>query len=214
MKKLLLFTMLSAIVALTSCSKDADLVIPENSSVKETRAIVDGLNIPDANFKAYLIENFDTNSDGQISTNEAQYVSIISLSDVGIQSLEGIEYFTNLTELSCARNKLTSLDLSNNKELKRLDCSENIITNINVCNNTKLMTFRCENNPIYNLNLKGCTSLYELWCGDNKFTSLDVSENGILTYLQVYGSTLKTLILKKGQYIYRLSTSAEIVYID
>ncbi len=124
MKKILLFTMLCAIVALTSCSKDLDLATPENSSTKETRAIVEGLNIPDVNFKAYLIENFDTNGDGEISTKEAEVVTHIDCESRYITKLDGIEYFTNATSVNCRYNKIYTIDFSNNPALVLIFCTE------------------------------------------------------------------------------------------
>ena len=41
-----------------------------------------------------------------------------------IQSLEGIAYFTALTDLRCYINQLTSLDVSHNTALTALYCSE------------------------------------------------------------------------------------------
>ena len=60
--------------------------------------------IPDANFKAYCVENFDTNGDGEISEEEARRVTVISFySDSNhrnIKSLKGIEHFKNLVQLN------------------------------------------------------------------------------------------------------------------
>ncbi|MDR0796860.1 MAG: hypothetical protein LBE79_12570, partial [Tannerella sp.] len=58
--------------------------------------------IPDANFKAYLVANFDTNGDGEISQAEAAQVKVIECTDKPLSSLEGIEHFTALEELDCS----------------------------------------------------------------------------------------------------------------
>ena len=63
-------------------------------------------NIPveDANFKAYLVENFDADGDGEISYQEADNVNNITFSylDKHITSIKGIEYFPNLDTLFCS----------------------------------------------------------------------------------------------------------------
>ncbi|MDT3386948.1 MAG: hypothetical protein LIR46_04185, partial [Bacteroidota bacterium] len=57
-------------------------------------------NIPieDSNFKIYLVENFDTDTDGEISYEEATSVTSISFNynEKHIASVKGIEYFPNL----------------------------------------------------------------------------------------------------------------------
>lgn len=50
----------------------------------------------DAAFKAYCVENFDTDKNGEISLEEAAKVLIIDCEGKGIASLEGIQYFTAL----------------------------------------------------------------------------------------------------------------------
>jgi len=74
------------------------------------------VNIPDANFKAYLVGNseINTNGDSEISVAEAQaFTGLINCSNKDIYNLTGIEAFINITKLRCNTNKLTSLDISN-----------------------------------------------------------------------------------------------------
>ena len=63
--------------------------------------VLTAIPIADANFKAYLVANFDTNGDGEISSSEAKQVTYINVNTDNIYSLDGIEYFTNLTYLRC-----------------------------------------------------------------------------------------------------------------
>lgn len=72
----------------------------------------DAVHFPDANFKAYMVANFDLNKDGEISKDEASLITRIKCRDRNIQSLEGIEYCTALTDLDCSWNQLTTLDVS------------------------------------------------------------------------------------------------------
>ncbi|MEB3376217.1 hypothetical protein SFC43_34890 [Bacteroides sp. CR5/BHMF/2] len=73
--------------------------------------------IPDTLFKAYLVEHFDANKDGEINRREAERITEIRCNNQGIRSLDGIEQFTNLLTLYCAKNKLNSLDLSGNNRI-------------------------------------------------------------------------------------------------
>ena len=86
------------------------------------------IDIPDANFKAYLVGNvyINTNGDDEIQASEASaYTGGIYCQSIYISSLTGIEAFTALTELYCSSNKLTFLDVSKNTALTYLYCEGN-----------------------------------------------------------------------------------------
>ena len=81
--------------------------------------------IPNENFKAYLLENFDTNKDGLFSLSEAKAIKEIDCSGREISSLAGIEKFENLEFLDCSDNLINELELRYNKKLERLICTNN-----------------------------------------------------------------------------------------
>ena len=78
------------------------------------------VNIPDANFKAYLVGNkaINSNGDKEIQVREASaFKGEIDCSELNISDLTGIEAFTALTILNCAGNQLSSLNVSQNTAL-------------------------------------------------------------------------------------------------
>jgi hypothetical protein len=85
----------------------------------------DAVEIPDSNFKSYLLANFDKDKDGDITIGEAKKVKEINVSNRGIEKLDGIEKFVNLVSLDCSNNQLEELELRYNKKLKKLICTEN-----------------------------------------------------------------------------------------
>ena len=124
------------------------------------------VNIPDANFKAYLVGNTDinTNGDSEIQVSEANafsgsiycgesYNPYFS-EDMSISDLTGIEEFTALTALHCSYNKLKSLDVSKN---------------------TALTTLYCEGNKLKSLDVSMNTALTDLGCGGNQFDCVPIS---------------------------------------
>ena len=123
------------------------------------------VNIPDVNFKKYLVGNkaINTNGDREIQVSEASaFTDTIDCINWNISNLKGIEAFTALTSLYCDGNQLTSLDLRLNKALTYLDCSENQLTS---------------------LVLSKKTALTDLWCWDNKFDcDALISKYGIKNY--------------------------------
>lgn len=84
-------------------------------------------NFPDENFRNWILSQ-DYGMDGALTVQEIERVNTMDVSDKGIASLKGIEYFTALTELNCSGNLLTKLDLSQNTNLTTVDCSGNHIS--------------------------------------------------------------------------------------
>ena len=110
------------------------------------------VNIPDANFKAYLVGNsaINTNGDTEIQVSEAiVFNGTIDCNNLNISDLTGIADFTALTELFCYSNQLSSLNLSNNTQLFEVSCGSNQLTYIDLRNgnNSGLWYFQSMNNP-------------------------------------------------------------------
>ena len=98
---------------------------------------IDAAHFPDTAFIVFVREH-DTNSDDILSPEEIEAAkSMIVKPDFGAKNLKGIEYFTYLETLVCSNLELTSLDLSENTELKTLHCeNNNALTSLNVSRNT------------------------------------------------------------------------------
>ena len=131
-----------------------------------TMAHAQNVNIPDAIFKAALVNDpsINTNRDGEIQITEAAaYTSEINVRGMGIEDMTGIEAFTAIIGIDCSYNSLTSLDVSANTNLDELSCNDNQLTSLDVSANT---------------------ALFDLVCTSNQLTSLDLSENRILGWLE------------------------------
>tara|TARA_B100000809_G_scaffold212419_1_gene216378 strand:- start:2482 stop:3975 length:1494 start_codon:yes stop_codon:yes gene_type:complete len=136
------------------------------------------VNIPDANFKAYLVGNsaINTNGDTEIQVSEASaFNGQIDCNNLSISDLTGIEAFTSLTELKCNNNSLTSLDVTQNTALTLLWCGNNPITSLDVAQNAALTVLWCEYNSLTNLDVTQNTALTLLDCAGNSLTSLNVA---------------------------------------
>jgi hypothetical protein len=154
------------------------------------------VNIPDANFKAYLAgnTNINTNGDSEIQVSEASaFTGEISCIGQSISDLTGIEAFTALTELDCGLNNLTSLDLFNNAALEVLYCDYNELTSLDLSTNTALTELRCGENQLEYLDVSTNTTLTDLSCSGNNLISLDVSSNTALTELRCDENQLESL---------------------
>jgi len=57
--------------------------------------------IPNPKFKAYLLEHFDRDNDGEISVKEAQTVRSINCNRLSLFDIDGIDQSTRLEFLNC-----------------------------------------------------------------------------------------------------------------
>ena len=157
---------------------------------------INEINFPDDNFRKYVKEKFDKNSNNSLSADEIAEAKEISVEGKPITSFKGIEYFTALTNLECSRTKLTSLDTSHNKKLGYLRCNYiPDLTTLNVSQNTELKVLYCNDNALADLNLTNNSALETLECGDNELTTLDLSKNTELKYFGCFNSKLSSLDL-------------------
>ena len=151
---------------------------------------------PDEGFRYYVFENFDSNNDGWLSNAEAAAVTNVSVNNMEISDLTGIQYFTELTSLSCYGNQLTSLDVSHNRKLLYLICGNAIMdgSEYGIPYGNYISTLDVSHNPL----------LKVLWCPYNKLTELDVSQNLELTELGCYGNQITSLDTRLNTKLQRL----------
>ena len=132
---------------------------------------------------------------GPITAEDVEEINELDVSSMGIESLEGIEYFIGLKELDCSWNELTELDVSNNTALTYIYCFTNQLTELDVSNNTALTSLSCSDNQLETLNVSGATELRILYCSDNQLEELNVSDNAKLMILYCYSNQLEKLDL-------------------
>ena len=189
---LLTLCILFVSVVFTNCSPDDDDGIPRVG------------NIPDPAFEQALIDlGYDDVLDGSIIT--ANIASVLELTlkeddfnntDNDIKDLTGIEYFTSLTKLDCRGLNLTSLNLSNNLNLKELNCGYSkfqSLSSLIVNKNIALEILYCHGNDLSNLDVSNNINLKELYVYDNQLTNLDVGNNTDLKIIWCYGNPLSNL---------------------
>ena len=156
-----------------------------STQAEEDAVAIDATNFPDGAFRQYVADNFDKDKDGALNQTERNAVKEIRISNSGCTSLQGLKYFSKLTDLFCSDNNLTELDVSENPELGRLICYNNSLTSLNLNKNTKLRSLNCNNNKLTVLDLRENKSLSWLRCKNNCLTSLDLRTNPQIGDLQV-----------------------------
>ena len=156
-----------------------------STQAEEDAVAIDATNFPDGAFRQYVADNFDKDKDGALNQTERNAVKEIRINNSGCTSLQGLKYFSKLTDLLCGDNNLTELDVSENPELGRLICYNNSLKSLNLNKNTKLRSLNCNNNKLTVLDLRENKSLSWLRCKNNCLTSLDLRTNPQIGDLQV-----------------------------
>ena len=106
--------------------------------------------IPDANFELALLNyGYDFVIDGFVETSAIDTVTELMINNDDISDLTGIESFIALQSLFCYDNNLSTLNLVNNTQLFEVTCSNNNLTSIDLRNgnNSGLWYFMSINNP-------------------------------------------------------------------
>ena len=167
---------------------------------------INATNFPDAGFRNFLLGE-DYGSDGVLTESEIKSVTYLTIYNIPMNNLKGIEYFTALEGLWCSNCQLTSLDVSKNTELKYLFCDYNQLTSIDVSKNTKLDNFYCSHNKLTSLDLSKNPALGDFACYGNQLTALDVSKNPELVGIFCDDNRLTTLDLSNNPNLTELSCS-------
>ena len=91
--------------------------------------------IPDTNFEQSLINyGYDLVKDGFVETSAIDTVTDLTINNNNISDLTGIESFIALQSLFCYDNNLSTLNLVNNTQLFEVTCSNNNLTSIDLRN--------------------------------------------------------------------------------
>lgn len=155
-------------------------------------------NFPDATFRGYVRENFDTDKDGILSNNEILNAKDANVGNKGtdLRSLQGIKHLTSLEKLHCRADRLMELDLSGMTSLTYVDCTyatDGRLSTINLSGCSSLNELNCEHSGVTSINLTGCSSLKTIYANDNKLTSLNLKDCVSLKELYCYENAITEL---------------------
>lgn len=181
-------------------------LLPLNTLSASGEIPIDEAHFPDANFRDFVLNGrdsdtnvlIDENRNGSLSEPELSAVRNINVCCMDISDLTGIEYFTSLKTLDCGSNELTALDISKNTALTRLGCDINRLTSLDVSRNTALTELYCFKNQLTSLSVSRNTALKILACPENLLTELDVSQNTALESIDCSNNLLPDMDISKN----------------
>lgn len=161
-------------------------------------AIGQNIAIPDANFKAALLNYvpaIDTNTDGEIQLSEAVLVIHLNISHKDIASLSGLENFTNLVTLDCSFNQLSAFIGTGLVHLQYFYCQNNTIASLDIDTLPALTFLNFDNNQVSAIDLHNNPVLNSVYCNNNLLSEINLcgtmaswlycAYNPNLTYISV-----------------------------
>ena len=186
--------MLAFMMALTGLQAPAaNAAEVGNEDVVNANIYINSTNFPDENFRNWIISNLTVSqgSSGYYMTQEqANAVTNLSLTGVGISNAKGVEKFVNLDRLVLWNNSVTSLDVTKNTKLTYLDLDNNQLTKLDLSKNPLLTTLYLSNNQLGYLRLVNNTNLTYLSGGSTQTLS---GKKGV-TFGGKYYFDLSTLV--------------------
>lgn len=169
------------------------------------------VDIPDSTFRAWILWNYDSNKDGVLDQDEAASVTKIEFSTENVTTLDGIQYFPNLTYLHAQGirdwdndknlGKLTELDLSGNPKLQHIHLIHNHISKLNLGEQPDLDYLDLDYNEVTEIDVRSFTRLTLLQVSYNKLKTIDVSGLDILDEFHCADNPLETITLSNPKLV-------------
>ena len=168
---------------------------PTEEKTEETQPVgikIDETNFPDAVFRAEL-EKKSYGEDGVLTPEEISKIDRLSINNPKITSLQGIQYFTELTSIYIANTKITNLDLIGLNKMDTIHMAYNSQLSSLKIYLKALKNLSCTNNGLTTLSIDA-PALELLKCQGNKLTSLSVDGSKVRS-IECYNNELQTLSL-------------------
>ena len=199
--------------------------------VKDGEVAIDKNHFPDDAFREYIASDFDEDGNGVLSEEEIENAYEIRIYDSNYteekiypESLDGIEYLTELTDLYLYNCKVTSfdfskmpkleklyldflslgtLDVSACQTLKVLHCDGCELTEL-IMDNPNLEKLSCRKNDMEVLDLSGCPNIVDLNCDQTPISELDLSDVPNLESLHCFYCPIESLDLSYVPHLQQL----------
>ena len=191
-------------------SKSAELTISQ-----EGRTIVSS--IKDAVLKQWLLDNADLDRDGVISAQEAAALTTLEIKgsanpmDPSIETLEGLEFFTNLETINLYQQGMVEADFSMMKNLRAVNVGySKYLFSLNLTGCTNLEVIEAGGcTKLSKILITDCTGLKNIIAYASGLSSIDVSQATELENLTVYSTKIESLDLTNNERLRNLNAGCE-----
>jgi Leucine-rich repeat (LRR) protein len=169
-------------------------------SISDGNVTAQTVAVPDAVFLNFLKTNYPQtiNASNQLIISQAALVTgNINCQNLGISSIEGIQYFTSISEIHAYGNNLTSMpDLSSIPSLTYLLVYKNQLNSLPALNNNPLLQqiIAYHNNLTFLSDISNLPSLQKIDVGQNNLTALPaLNNNTAFQEITCWANAIKTI---------------------
>ncbi len=163
---------------------------------------------PDPILAADIAKQLNKLVTSPMTHDDSLKITRIDLNEVtdatGIQHLPNL-YYLSLTGTLSGSNKLSEIDVSQNKELAYLYLTFNQISTIDLKQNTKLKELILRYNALTSLDISQNKELTRLLIDNNQLQSLNLSQNKELKHLYATYNNLSTIDVRENTKLEQLS---------
>ena len=183
------------------------------------------VNIPDANFKAKLLESdptntiayafgnggyikIDANDDGEIQLSEVSIITTLKITDSQVSDLTGIENFINLKTLSCFNNTINNFNVNGLSSLSSImvNSNDSLNTIFNFSNLPSLTSFSFNYSNITSLTINNLPNITGVSCfNNNNMTDLNLIQLSSLNRIDADECNVSNLSITNSPLITYLS---------
>ena len=180
--------------------------------------------VPDKAFRTFLLDSgYAVKAGWQRLKPTAAGCALTMLECYGrdIHSLEGIEMFPQLEELTCSDNPITELDLSvlprlerlyaldvplrrfdvgERSRLRRVQLSHTALDTLDLATMPDLELLLCIFSPLTAIDITPCQQLTTLYIRGTQITEVDLSGNPAMHELHALDTPLQTILVTPAQY--------------
>jgi hypothetical protein len=210
-----------SLLLFSGCGKidDSENVALQNVVIAENEGVtIDATSFPDSCFRSYVEDNFDKDFDGRLSEEE-----IVSVEDIFIEgdyvgneydcrykdleSVKGIEFFTELKDFRVFNCSLRSVDFSNNTKITKIVLMGESVQDINISHNRALEELTCFGASLSKIDISHNKELRDVDLTGNKISKLDISNNIKLEKLNCKNNDINEIDIQNNLELHSLDIS-------
>ena len=202
MKKIILL-----IIILQNCTIFAQNINFASDDLRALLCLANATNYKMARNAANQYVAIDLNGDGEIQQLEALIITSLEIHNPNVRfsgnwlinSIEGLDFFYNLTNLSCDSLGINvPVEFHNLTYLKNLSIGNNFLQSINLSGLNSLQSLTIASDSLTTINTSVLPSLKALNCLNNSITTLDFNQNPAFVVLNCKNNNLTSVNLKNG----------------
>ena len=194
----------------------AGALVPANKAFAASGDIkINSTNFPDEVFREY-VKDFDQDKNGILSLAERKKVTEIKLDNDDLDSLKGVELFSELKTLNCYAYYLKQVDVSKNLKLEELGLYGIYQPEIDLSKNTYLkdVSVSGTDKVLKKVTLPKASKIDDLYISADGVQSVDLLNNTELVYLRIYAPISKIDVSKNPKLKWLYLTSPKISAVD